>query len=342
MTIDDDELAERTARYAAATRSTSIAILRGGSLVVDCSTPLATSGAWDVFNTEPVLEPEPAPAIGLAFELLPNGRMRQDIASAHKSVVSMLILCARDRGLLTLDDPVSSHLGPGWSRAPAEIEATITLHHLLTMTSGLGNALEYEADPGTAWNYTLGPAWHMLKRVLPCVAGVDLETLSSEWLFEPVGLADTVWARRPGMTYLDGEPFEVLLSHAADLALLGHLVLREGTSGGREIVRATSVREMLAKSQDLNPAYGLLWWRNAPTDVQLPGATTRIEGALAPAVPPDAVAMLGALGQLCVVVPSRDLVVARVGGPAGGIDAHIGLTLLNEIWRDLVEPTFPD
>ncbi len=331
----DDALRERAERLAEQTQSTSIAVLRSGEFVVDCSRPLPASGSWAVLQPEPVLEPEPPPALGLAFERMTNGRMRQDIASAHKSIVSMLVACARDRDLLTLEDSATQYLGEAWSRAPREVEATITLRHLLTMTSGLSNGLELEDPPGTRWNYTLGPAWHLLKRVLPVAAGIGLAELSQEWLFGPLGLTDTVWDLRPGMTYPDGEPVEVLLSHAADLVRLGQLVLHDGRSGDRQLISTTATRDMITQSQPLNPAYGLLWWLNASAGVQLP-STAQSDGRLAPHAPADAVAMLGALGQICLVVPSHDLVIARVGGPSGGPDALIGLGLLDDLWRRVV------
>lgn len=332
-----DEIAplrDRAAAWVGTSNTTSLAIMAGGDLVVDINRPPPASGAYDILG-QMVLDPAPAPDIGLAFELLPNGRVRQDIASAHKSIVSMLVAAAETRGLLTLEDRVSSYLDAGWSQAPADVESQITLFHLLTMTSGLDNSLRSEAPPGTVWNYTLGPAWHMLKRVLPRAAGMDLAALSEDWLFGPLGLTDTVWSSRPGMTYLDGEPFEVLLTHAVELARIGQVVLDGGRRGTTQLIAEPSIRRMVTPSQHLNPAYGLLWWLNGQP-VVVPTGAVRSDQPLVPDGPTDLVAMLGMLGQICAVIPSRGMVVTRIGGLSHHHDAHIGLGLLQDLCRDLI------
>lgn len=77
----------------------------------------------------------------------------KDVASAQKSVLSMLMGTLIANGILSLDDTVTSVLGEGWSNATVAQEAPITLRHILTMTSGLDASLGYAAPPGTAWLY---------------------------------------------------------------------------------------------------------------------------------------------------------------------------------------------
>jgi hypothetical protein len=56
-------------------------------------------------------------------------------------------------------------------------------------------------------------------------------------------------------------------------------------------------------SQGLNPSYGYTWWVNAG-------------GARWPGIPADAFALSGYRSNRCYIIPSLDLVVARVGsGP---------------------------
>ena len=57
-------------------------------------------------------------------------------------------------------------------------------------------------------------------------------------------------------------------------------------------------------SQDDNPAYGYTWWVNT-------------RGAQWPSLPRDTFALEGYRSNRCYIIPSLDLVVARVGsGPA--------------------------
>ena len=80
-----------------------------------------------------------------------QGRAIEDVASAQKSVVAVLVGIAQERGLLRLDDPVTRHLGSGWSSAPSRQGQAITIRHLLSMSSGLATDMSFEAEAGTRW-----------------------------------------------------------------------------------------------------------------------------------------------------------------------------------------------
>ena len=69
------------------------------------------------------------------------GHAVEDVASVQKSVVAVLVGMAQERGLLTLDDPVTDHVGR-WTQATEEQERAVTIHHLMAMTTGLTPALE--------------------------------------------------------------------------------------------------------------------------------------------------------------------------------------------------------
>ena len=100
--------------------STDIAVVHRGRLVADAR--------W---------QPGPVAAAEVV-ESLPDGRVRQDIASAQKSVSSVLAAIAVGRGLLDINSPVSAHLGKGWAgpKAPPS-EGRITVRHLLSHQAGL-------------------------------------------------------------------------------------------------------------------------------------------------------------------------------------------------------------
>jgi CubicO group peptidase (beta-lactamase class C family) len=255
----------------------------------------------------------------------------QDIASAQKSVTAVLTGIAVGRGLVSRTDRVSDHLGDGWTGCnPPEVERAITLDHLLTMTSGLGDDMTFVAAPGTWWDYNLGAAYHTAKRVVAAAAGRSIDELTADWLTGPLGMAETTWQPRQwddrlpprfrhSFQYPDGTPIEGLVTSARDLATFGRSVLhgcvtRDGTPLGLdEDYRIAMTRP----SQELNPGYGLLWWLNGQRWFLPPKAQERVERPLLPDVPDDAFAALGAEDRLCVVVPSLDLVVARTGATAG-------------------------
>ncbi|MEZ5365965.1 MAG: serine hydrolase [Bryobacterales bacterium] len=252
----------------------------------------------------------------------PDDPAIEDVASVQKSVASTLLAVALSKNLLALDDTVSQHLGAGWSKATPEREAQIKLRHLITMTSGLDEKLEYEAPPGTKWRYNT-TAYQQTMRVLAAVSGLTPNELTKQWLTGRIGMRDTHWIERPTMPGMLG-----LASSARDLARFGLLILNRGQWAGETVVdNPDYLRAMLDSSQKLNPAYGYLWWLNGRPVVRAAG--TR-QPTLIPSAPSDLVAALGALGRKVYVVPSLRLVVTRIGANAqqrGEPDFD------NEIWK---------
>lgn len=244
-----------------------------------------------------------------------SGEPIEDVASAQKSIVAALVGVALDRGIVALDDPVSKYLGPGWSDAAQTDEGRITVRHLLTMTSGLTEELTARSRPGTEWFYNT-PAYHRLMPVLEAATGMDRDTLTAAWLTRKIGMQHSSWTRREFGDPRIGWGFSTT---ARDLARFGLLILAGGTWAGEKVLGSDAYRhQMLTPSQELNPSYGYLWWLNGqPFSRATTAQAQRVEGPLIPTAPSDLVAMLGAQDRKVYVVPSLDLVVARIGAAGG-------------------------
>ena len=228
----------------------------------------------------------------------------RDVASVQKSVVSTLVGLARDRGLLALDEPVNSFLGAGWSRAAAADEAIITVFHLLTMTSGLDpRNLRSDAPAGTVWDYNTD-AYQRLRPVLEAASGLDINTLTSEWLFAPIGIGSAApWAPRGAMTDAMGEAAWGLSLTAREMARFGLFAMRAGR-WAREQITAVDWFEKAWTPIASKADYGYLWWL-------LGRGRNGQQGTI-----PDLVAALGAADQKIYVSPATDLVLARQGAAA--------------------------
>jgi CubicO group peptidase (beta-lactamase class C family) len=245
----------------------------------------------------------------------------EDVASLQKSVISLMVGMAVERGLVDRNAPVSKYLGAGWSKAPADAEAGITINHLLTMTSGLSESLEFQASAGTRWFYNT-PAYSRLISVLASVTHKGPNEYTAEWLTHRLGMTDTRWITREGAASAVN-PYG-LATTARDLARVGILVLSGGQWKGDRVIDEAYLREMTRPSQSLNPSYGLLWYANRP----VPPDIQRQPHLTLPVAPADMVAGQGAGERLIYVVPSQRLVVTRLGAPAPAFGAEFWARLM--------------
>ncbi len=265
-------------------------------------------------------------------------RLAADVASAQKSVTSLLVGLAQEQGLVSIADPVSKHLGRGWSRAPSAKEDLITLRHLLTMTSGLTDRLEYAADAGNTWYYN-NAAYHQLKRAIERASHRSIDDLTTSAISGRVGFDAVTWRSRPTMQLPDGSPMSALLMSARDMARFGLLALAGATWGGQPVLTDRSYfADSIAPSQSLNPSYGYLWWLNGQASHMLPGPNPPLDqGPLVPAAPADMYAAMGAGDNRIYVAPGLALVVVRQGSSASDPSAAARSPFDNGFWSRLMK-----
>ena len=252
------------------------------------------------------------------------GHTIEDVASAQKSVASILLGIAQQKGLLEIDDRVNQYLGAGWSRATPQQEKAITVRHLITMTSGLTNRGTFEVSPGTKWRYNT-TAYAKSMDVVAAAANMDRHELTRQWLTQPIGMSHSKWVKRgsPEMQLVNGFGFATT---ARDLARFGLMTMAGGKWGDKTILADQEyLKAATTSSQELNPFYGYLWWVNR--DANAPNRAPRLATA-----PKDMFSANGALNRRCFVVPSLQLVVTRLGDQPGG-----NRTFDRRFWKLLVE-----
>jgi CubicO group peptidase (beta-lactamase class C family) len=310
----DGAALEAALDYARTAHSSSVVILLNGRILAERE--------WDVNG--------PARYARMRVGKTSDGRVIEDVASAQKSLVAFLAGVAESRGKLDLTAPVDKYLGPGWSKADRSAESAITVRHLMTMTSGLNDSLDYLQHAGDAWRYNTG-AYSRMIGVIEKATGSDIQTFTHDALTAPTDMTDTRWLPRPWSAGNDAANSIGLATTGRDLARFGLLILARGKWDGKDLLlNPDYLRQMLTPSQDLNPSYGLLWWLNGQRRFQLAGATASQPGSLIPAAPRDLVAAQGALDRKCYVVPSLGLVVARLGDQTGEV-------FNNDFWKLLMK-----
>ncbi len=259
-----------------------------------------------------------------------QGRSIEDVASAQKSVVAVLIGMAQERGYLEIDDPVSQYVGSAWSKLSADQEVAVTVRHLLSMNSGLATDFSYEGAPNTLWLYNT-PVYHELMRVLIAATGKERQALTREWVAAPLGMSNTSWTDRP---WASADIAVGLSTTARELARFGLMISAGGQWAGETIIEDKDfLGAMLTSSQQLNPAYGYLWWLNGKEFSQGTGsAARRRNSSLIAAAPDDLVAMQGALDRKLYIVPSLNLVITRLGA-TGSVE---GSSFNDAFWEALM------
>lgn len=306
--------------FAKARRSTGLLIIQDGSIIAE--------HYWPVTAVDALIRPRFY--FFLSQGLTKEGQPIEDVASVQKSLVSVLAGMAVGRGLIELEAPVSRYLGKGWSHAGEASEEAILVRHLLSMNSGLDTRLHYEQPAGTYWRYNT-PAYSRLLLILQAVTNQEIGPLAKDWLFDPIGMRDSRWTARSDFWMGADAKFNTMgfVTTPRDLARLGLLVLMDGHWGKRDVVGNDPwLQQSVSSSQELNPAYGFLWWLNgaAKHRISIKPEPHLRNGPLVGSAPRDLVIAMGHEKRRLYLSPSHKLVIVRFGSnPGRGFD--------NEFWR---------
>lgn len=231
--------------------------------------------------------------------------------SAGKTLSTASIGIAQQEGLLSINDKVSKYIGEGWTSATKEKEDLITCKHLLTMTSGIDDEISemtnpsnliYKADAGTRWAYH-----NIFQKLMDVTAQASNQTFDNYFsakLKNRIGM-DGFWQ--------NGIIFRIYHSTTRSMARFGLLALNKGKWNNEQIINETFFNESITTSQNINPSYGYLWWLNGKTSFMVPNSQTVYQGNLVPNAPTDMFAAMGASDQRIYVVPSKKMVVIRMG-----------------------------
>ena len=188
------------------------------------------------FKVRKDLKPKSLMFFNLFRHGLIEGRSQEDVASIQKSIVSILIGIAQQKGLIDINESVTSYIG-SWTQLSAEKESLIKVRNLLTMTSGLDVDLNYNAEPGLIWLYNTR-AYSQLINVLEKTSGLSINKLSSEWLFDKLQMNETFWKERKKgrMGFPKDSAKYGLVTTAKDLLKFGEFILNGGEVGTNHVI----------------------------------------------------------------------------------------------------------
>jgi len=241
-----------------------------------------------------------------------------------KSVMNALVGVLVREGRLRVDAPAPI---PEWQRT-GDPRARITIGHLLQMRSGLAfeeNEASPRSDvmrmlfgtgdiarfvtsrgvafaPGTHWQYS-NAGTNIIAAAIRSVLR-DPETYLTfprRELFDPLGMSSAVLETDAAGTFIGSS---YLYATARDWARFGTLYLRDGVWNGTRILPEGWVEYTRTPSPaDGSSRYGAHFWLEIPPEY----------AGVDPRLPVPALHAVGHEGQFVTIVPSRDLVIVRLG-----------------------------
>jgi CubicO group peptidase (beta-lactamase class C family) len=253
-------------------------------------------------------------------------------ASAGKTLTTALTGIAEDEGLLNINDKVFDYIGTGWTSAPLEKENLITIKNLLNMTSGLDNSLgddistsnlQYIADAGERWAYH--NVYVKLQNVVSAASNQTWTNYFNSKLKNKIGMTGA---------WLENDNFTVYWSNARSMARFGLLTLANGKWYDEQVVPLHYLTDAVNTSQNLNQAYGYMWWLNGKSSYRLPQTQLPFNGSLIPNAPDDMYCALGRDDQKIYVIPSKKLVIVRMGEAAENVNFALS-NFDNELWEKI-------
>lgn len=239
-------------------------------------------------------------------------------ASAGKTLTSTMTGIAQQEGFLNINSKVSDYIGTGWTSETLAKENLITCRNLLTMTSGIDDyvngvysddvtpsSLNYKADAGTRWAYS--NVYVKMQDVIAQASGQTWINYFNAKLRDKLGMTGS---------WLQSGNNAVYWSTTRSMARFGLMALNNGKWNGTQIVNETYLNQATTTSQNINLSYGYLWWLNGKATYHLPQSQLEINGSIIPTAPNDMFMALGKNDQKIYVIPSKKMVIIRMGDSA--------------------------
>jgi CubicO group peptidase (beta-lactamase class C family) len=245
--------------------------------------------------------------------------------SMTKSITSAITGILVKQNQLQIDDPAPV---PEW-RNGTDGRRSITVRHILQQATGLefeeaysksshatrmlcqkadmgayAASLPLKHAPGSVFHYSSGNT-NILSRIIRQKLGdANYHAFPYEYLFYKLGMYNTVMEPDASGTFVGSS---YCYATARDWARFGLLYLNQGLYNNEQILSADWVKQSVTPSSAAEEGeYGFQWWLNA-------GEKNNQENRWYPFLPADMFFADGFEGQNIIIIPSKKLVVVRLG-----------------------------
>ena len=135
-------------------------------------------------------------------------------------------------------------------------------------------------------------------------------------------------------TWIEKGGLNVYYSTSRSMARFGLMIFAKGKWNDETIISEKFLNEATQTSQNINEAYGYLWWLNGRSSYHLPQTQITFPGKLIPSAPNDMYCALGKNDQKIYIVPSKKLVIIRMGESADA--SNFGLSDFDDVlWQKI-------
>lgn len=254
--------------------------------------------------------------------------------SLSKSFAATAVGLAVAEGKLHLDDPVLKFFAAEAPAHPSEHLRAMRVRDLLSMSGGHDTEPKFSGGtgpsvrefldhpvthrPGTWFRYNT-PGSYVLSAIVTKATGRTVMEYLQPRLFEPLGIEGATWAKSAEGYSLGGYGLSL---RTEDIAKFGQLYLQQGKWNGRQLLTAQWVEAATSKqvendqapsgkNPDWRQGYGFQFWRCQNNAFRGDGRD----------------------GQICLVLPEHDAVVA-ITAQTGNMQGQ-----LNLVWEKLL-PAF--
>lgn len=187
----------------------------------------------------------------------------QLLYSLSKSFTSIAIGIAWDEGLLQLEEEVISFFPDKQPEVVPPHLAQMTVHHLLSMNAGHHDdiypavvkeqdwitaflAQQVEHEPGSYYRYST-PSTYMLAAIVDRVTGQNMVDYLLPRLFEPLGIPRPSWETCPLGITAGGMGLSL---STESVAKFGQMLLNNGEYNGRRIVSEQYIQRAVSEQSD--------------------------------------------------------------------------------------------
>jgi CubicO group peptidase (beta-lactamase class C family) len=244
-----------------------------------------------------------------------------DLASVTKSITSLLIGIAIDKGFIASEDEFVVNYFPEYS-IKNDTFKTLKLKDLLNMVSGLQCSwddgekelkqmnksedwiefmfnLPFKTKPGEQFSYCSGN-FYLLAEILQRATKMTCHNFAKKYFFRPLNFDETYWLKNHNNVNIG---WGDLFMTTYDMAKIGNLILNNGKWNGKQVIS----KEWIDKIKPLyrindTEYYGYGWWHDNKN--------------------PNEIQAIGRGGQRLFVLKAKQIVIATTGGgfDAGDLD----------------------